>query len=129
MDIGMEYWKGMKILVEKVEKLEDKIEEIKYYFEQQDLQNKINAEICNRLEKLELYMAIEDRITASDILCRLNELEKFDELQSRDNKLSKPYKCPVCEGTGIASMRCEIKGLPITPEYCHGCKGKGIIWG
>lgn len=41
---------------------------------------------------------------------------------------SRPHKCPICEGKG--------KIINLYPELfqhgevqCHGCQGKGIVWG
>lgn len=38
----------------------------------------------------------------------------------------KPHKCPVCEGCG----KKYVEGLRGDNSFdCHGCHGKGIVWG
>jgi len=51
-------------------------------------------------------------------------------------KTESPYKCPVCDGTGLVSRPPDIPGDQNTwsangtgPYKCHACKGSGIIWG
>lgn len=46
-----------------------------------------------------------------------------------------PYKCPVCDGTGIVSRPPHVAGdIPIwssggTGVYeCKSCEGEGIVW-
>jgi hypothetical protein len=40
----------------------------------------------------------------------------------------KPYKCPVCEGTGERS-RAGLSATDATPEACKPCEGRVIVWG
>lgn len=46
----------------------------------------------------------------------------------------KPYKCPVCEGSGAVHISLYHKGtvekLPLENEResCRTCDGKGIVW-
>ena len=86
--------------------------------------------IYERLEKLESYMEMEDRITASSVLLRLNELE--------NHKLkNKPHKCPVCDGNRTiqtysnvveASETRFIDNLGRHFINCKSCDGRGIVW-
>ncbi len=56
-----------------------------------------------------------------------------------NEKKGHPYRCPVCNGSGLVSTRFyEPYYSPINeqtatiPEYhvtCRSCKGMGIIWG
>ena len=39
---------------------------------------------------------------------------------------TKPHKCPVCDGTG--GVKHPLTSL-IEPAKCHGCEGKGLVWG
>jgi DnaJ-class molecular chaperone len=39
----------------------------------------------------------------------------------------RPYKCPVCDGTGKVWQRSDSTGINKQP--CHACKGTGIVWG
>ena len=48
----------------------------------------------------------------------------------------KPYKCPVCDGTGKVSRPPHIAGdisewvdSQTGPYPCQACEGKGVIWG
>lgn len=48
----------------------------------------------------------------------------------------KPYKCPVCEGTGIVSRPPHVAGdvkywadSSSGPYPCRTCQGTGIVWG
>ena len=48
----------------------------------------------------------------------------------------KPYKCPVCSGSGKVSRPPHLAGDVNTwsssnaePYPCHSCKSTGIIWG
>lgn len=54
---------------------------------------------------------------------RLNKLEEItNSIMEDDIKCGrKPYKCPVCDGSGNFLL----------PPFkdCHGCNGKGTIWG
>lgn len=105
--------------------------------------------ILNRLDRIEGYLEIEDRVTASDVLCRLTKLEeaytasfetakeiifqgaqthasilkceaKYKELEKMNRK---PHKCPVCEG------HCGTIINGVIDEDCRSCEGKGIVWG
>ncbi len=97
-----------------------------------------------RMDKLEDYMKIEDRVTASDILLRLasmdTNLKRLNELTNRitedDMRCGKtPYKCPVCDGFGKLETPDTIRfdNLMQSKSYgisgCHCCEGKGIVWG
>ena len=46
--------------------------------------------------------------------------------------LSRPYKCPVCEGTGqliVTEYNIESTGgCYIESESCHACRGTGVVW-
>lgn len=46
----------------------------------------------------------------------------------------KPYKCPICNGTGIVpgGFYFSVNGYcstTNTTEICRQCQGSGIIWG
>ena len=46
----------------------------------------------------------------------------------------KPYKCPICHGTGIVSggFYLSTSGYftsTSTTEMCRQCQGSGIVWG
>lgn len=46
------------------------------------------------------------------------------------NKEKKPYKCPVCEGTGKVSRPPWIAGnIYQWVSTCQACSGSGVIWG
>jgi hypothetical protein len=113
--------------------------------------------IRGRLEHIENYISIEDRISAIDVLGRLDKLEKcYIELQEyhtrqidENRKISRrvdeleellkriteddikaeitPYKCPVCEGKGFVFLIFSITDT--RQEECRSCEGKGILWG
>jgi len=58
--------------------------------------------------------------------------ERFELLKYKEGKPmtepanKRPHKCPICEGTGQVSA----KGNAIHSSVCcHGCDGKGIVWG
>lgn len=43
----------------------------------------------------------------------------------------KPYKCPVCNGTGTVDAEFyQPKGYTTTANYvtCRSCSGKGVLW-
>jgi len=49
--------------------------------------------------------------------------------------MSKPHRCPVCDGTGIVSRPPDVPGdvlsWPSTdtgPYSCRACSGSGIVW-
>lgn len=47
----------------------------------------------------------------------------------------KPYRCPVCNGSGLApnGFYNQTSGhwltTSFTPETCRSCNGTGIVWG
>jgi DnaJ-class molecular chaperone len=44
----------------------------------------------------------------------------------------KPYKCPICNGTGTvpAHFYVEYRGTSLAGEItCRSCNGIGILWG
>ena len=50
-------------------------------------------------------------------------------------QLNIPYKCPVCEGTGLVSRPPNVAGDQETwtsdstgPYKCKACNGSGIVW-
>ena len=56
---------------------------------------------------------------------RLDELERFQKIMQilyKNNKLRKPFKCPVCDGSGKRDFK---YGAVIE---CSPCEGKGIVW-
>lgn len=49
--------------------------------------------------------------------------------------ISKPHKCPVCDGQGLVSRPPEVAGDLETfsstscgPWQCKACGGQGVIW-
>ncbi len=90
-------------------------------------------DIIERLESIEGYIEMEDRITASDILQRLNKIEsRFPGV------MKSPYKCPLCNGDGKTLTQSNvaepfekriIDSLGRHFTWCSACEGKGIIWG
>jgi len=111
--------------------------------------NDLQAVVNSRLENLEGYMRMEDRVTASDILLRLSHLEsQFDEIcknydANRVIVQRQPYKCPICEGAGyskpeiratmqsmtIDGVQCKKGDSVYFKATCRTCEGKGIVWG
>lgn len=124
-----------------------------------------------RLMKLEAYIKMEDRVTASDVLLRLHtletsvdfekakdliyqgaqthasilkldarvkEIERFQDVTHAQHRLfvsrKVPHACPICDGQGspsIQSDRCleAPRKHYLETNPCHGCDGKGIVWG
>jgi rubrerythrin len=73
----------------------------------------------SRLEKLEGYMEMEDRVTATSVLRRIEEIANFCNTNWKHNR--RPHKCPVCDGKYITIFKeCE--------SACLACD-KGIVWG
>lgn len=54
------------------------------------------------------------------------ELEKTIRANMR---VKAPHKCPVCDGAGCLSFRNPPLTLNDIKPDCHGCEGKGIVWG
>ena len=49
---------------------------------------------------------------------------------------TQPYKCPVCDGTGLVTRPPGLPGDQLTwessgtaPHSCRACLGTGILWG
>jgi septal ring factor EnvC (AmiA/AmiB activator) len=103
-----------------------------------ELAGELHSQIEERLEKLEGYMEMEDRVTASDILLKLARMEDKVQILIADNIKSTqryvPYKCPVCDGKShthrIDDEVKASKNFEFYREYasCHACEGKGIVW-
>ena len=89
----------------------------------------LNA-LQKKTDELEQYMEMEDRVTASDILIRLNQLEEMtlteDEMK---NFVKKPYKCPVCNGVLKNHYYSSTDPNNTLLLDCKSCDGKGIVWG
>lgn len=132
-----------------------------------DLQAKVEDEINSRgaqvgvlhkhIEKINDMINMEDRITASDVLCRLTKLESiiqqcFDanpiaKIYERFNALEKsileiriqfidqigdgkkPHKCPVCEGEGVNKNKLVLVMDGVKKPSCNSCDGTGMVWG
>lgn len=43
--------------------------------------------------------------------------------------MSKPHKCPVCNGDGKRWPSGVAPPPNAHPPICHACKGKGVLWG
>lgn len=54
------------------------------------------------------------------------DFNKWKEYFSTCRNDKKPYKCPVCSGSG--GIKHPLTGL-VMPAICNPCEGKGIIWG
>lgn len=117
-------------MAQKIESLETGVEKIDQFLM---IKDRVNQSVQNRLENLEGYMEMEDRVTACDVLFRLTELEKFKDEQSqleiRFHKIQESIDCLfTCikglEGReGIRSLQqsCNHK----TPHKCLACNGEG----
>lgn len=69
---------------------------------------------------------------------RLDEIDEFNKLQTRYNNLSKPFKCPVCDGSGkiqiptpFHSNANQVSSDALGRYFiqCKTCEGKRIVWG
>lgn len=91
--------------------------------------------LFKRIEKLEssqltqqldpqVWKFITERIDGLE-----TEINTVRALGSRAFHPKKPHKCPVCDGLGVNCVVGEIRGLPIKSNQCHGCEGKGYLWG
>ena len=62
-----------------------------------------------------------------------NDNERFELLKYKEGKPmiepvgKRPHKCPICEGTGKVQVAGNTTAILTTA--CHGCDGKGIVWG
>ncbi len=73
-------------------------------------------------------------ISIGKILRRVDALEGLTiSLREQQNNLcapslwKQPFQCPVCKGNGTYPRREYPKIIMDAP--CHGCEGKGIVWG
>lgn len=91
------------------------------------------TKISERTEELEGYMKMEDRVTASDVLMRLTEIERFQDITHLQYKKKKaPHKCPCCSSVGFVFDITNEHSLPWPNSQkitCTPCEGKGIVWG
>lgn len=120
--VGQNYMRDMDALASRLEDVERGLENYREYETGiEDLETDVMY-IKQRLDKLEGYMEMEDRVTASDILIRLSNLqgkwgnileEKVLTLEKTINQLidkiaeignhyyrerQEPFKCPACNG-------------------------------
>ena len=90
----------------------------------------INIECRERLDKIDEFLLIRERVNAS-VQKRLDDIEKrmseqllaYQELRASCN-LKGPYSCPICDGEGWKES--SKTQLPYTP--CGTCEGHGIVW-
>ncbi len=103
-----------------------------------------SIKVNERLNDLEGYMKMEDRVTASSILTRIDSIQKsIDDINhcfgnvikqkkvfhiSKPAKTQLPHKCPVCEGCGSYAYYYTDQSAP-TIKACNSCEGKGTVWG
>lgn len=92
-------------------------------------------QLNKRIEKLEGYMEMEDRVTVSSVLLRLTEIERFQDITHEQYKKvisdSKPHKCPICEGKGNIKYQTTSPTPPYVlhnTDACNTCNETGIIW-
>lgn len=88
-------------------------------------------ELHAHIDKLHEMINMEDRITASDVFCRLTKLESsisnweqefyFLKDKLRNNE-SKPHPCPICDGRGGFFINGTMD------EECYACEGRSIVW-
>ena len=88
-------------------------------------------ELSERVKKLEInHISFDEQ---KELFNKVDDLEKcfisfkqdFESFINKDYK--KPYKCPVCNGSGrykLATALCESYII-----YCRACNGKCILWG
>jgi hypothetical protein len=41
----------------------------------------------------------------------------------------RPFKCPVCEGSGQLLVIQDGSASTPPTKACHACEGKGLVWG
>lgn len=107
---------------------------------------KRNVNHEERIEKLEDYMEMEDRITAIDFMLRIKTLEDFIAqnyqndlllifrklekleiaLEGLTNPEKKKHVCPACNGEGY--WHDSHDGIAYGAQ-CKPCNGVGVIWG
>ena len=110
-------------LYDGIEKCFERIEKIDDFLL---IRDKINKTIMDRLENLEGYMETEDRITASDVLFKIDDIYKsIAVMQNQDRTKVRPHKCPVCD----VGIRLQPGSGGLGLSYCKTCEGKGIVWG
>lgn len=91
--------------------------------------------LWKRIEKLENYMTMEDRVTASDVLLRLTKIETLvQDIISAPNvvwgKYNKtPHKCPICDGRGDYRRFNPEPSNGYIDCICTACDKTGIVWG
>lgn len=96
---------------------------------------------ANNLEKL--INILQERLSDLEKWTRKDEDRIYDRIKKIEETIKSmtelpnvywtkynksPHKCPLCDGIGCGIIG-EIKELPIKTDCCHGCEGKGIIWG
>jgi hypothetical protein len=85
--------------------------------------------LIKRIEKIEDYIKIEDRVSASDVLIRLSNIEsnvdeivRFQDITHKQYqqliKKKTPYKCVICDGSSFSK-----EGMD-----CKACGGTCIVW-
>lgn len=86
--------------------------------------------VIERLTKLENRFPNLKYESLTEIENKLTEIETgldlVRALGSRSFHPKKPYKCPVCEGTG--GVKHPLTGM-IMKAVCQSCSGTGVLWG
>lgn len=84
-----------------------------------------SAELLNIINRLSLI---------EDVLGDNYDLDNIIMADKDGRNSMKPYKCPICNGTGIVpgGFYLSVNGYcssTNTTEMCRQCQGTGIIWG
>ena len=69
------------------------------------------------------------KTTLADNIRHVNE--RINEMRGLALHPTKPHKCPVCNSLGFISTSYIGNGAnsEISRNVCHGCEGKGMVWG
>lgn len=132
--------------------LEKRINKLESCQLSQQLDPKVWVHINERLDEAESTLAmLQLELKAKQFKADMNEGERFMEcLSGLENKLQnqiddakaqfksiygkRPHECPICKSFGspfIVSDKCADgpRKHHLSHNPCHGCEGKGIVWG
>ncbi len=133
-------YKSIENISNRVSKVEDDIislyRKIEFYENSIKRKWQANTELSERLTKIEEELEPYDLSEHDELIHDLvnigaeSRLIKLERHFSGDYQLiastKKPYKCPVCKGSG--GIKHPLTGI-IAPAVCGACEGKGIVWG